>query len=72
MKKKINRRPAPKALVKLAPGKTLTQLSRESGVTVSSLSYIFRGKRRPRADNAGLIASALGISIEKLLATLSK
>lgn len=47
-------------------GMTLEQLSKASGVPVSTLAEIEEKGREPRVRNAQLIAAALGKSIDEL------
>lgn len=49
-------------------GWTQTELARKAGVKQSVLSYIESGKtKHPRIDTLSAIASALGVSVQKLL-----
>lgn len=49
-------------------GWSQTELARKSGVKQSVLSYIESGKtKNPRIDTLAAIASALGVSVQKLL-----
>jgi transcriptional regulator with XRE-family HTH domain len=49
-------------------GWTQTELARKAGVKQSVLSYIESGKtKHPRIDTLSAIASALGVSVQRLL-----
>lgn len=52
--------------LRVQSGQTLEQLAADSGLTRSYLSKIERGISNPSIDSALKIASALGISVEKL------
>jgi Helix-turn-helix len=51
-------------------GKTLGELSRASGVALSTVSRIYNRIRRPSLDAAMCLATALGITIDALLTEL--
>ena len=72
MKKKTQGRPAPKALAKLRPDYALARLFRETGLAVPHLSRIFRGKHKPGVHTVRLIAAALGVTMEQVIAALPR
>jgi len=50
--------------------KTQDQIASEAGISKAYISLVLAGRRMPRLDRAGLIARALGISLDKLYETL--
>lgn len=49
-------------------GWTQTELARRAGVKQGVLSYIENGRtKHPRSDTLAAIASALGVSVERLI-----
>lgn len=60
----------PRRLTRLAPGLTLCELSRRTGIRVEHLSRIFNGHRGLTLDNAAKVAGAIGVTIEAVHAVL--
>jgi transcriptional regulator with XRE-family HTH domain len=58
--------PTPHILTFLRPGTTLGALHRATGISISMLSKLFNGQRRPSLATAERIATSLGITLEKL------
>jgi transcriptional regulator with XRE-family HTH domain len=52
--------------------KSLTQISQETGLSLSHISRIFSGDRNPSWDNAKLIADCLDISVDRLSTILQE
>lgn len=50
-----------------ASGKTREQISRESGIDVSTISRLLGGKRRIRIDTVECLAPVLGVDVKQLL-----
>ncbi len=66
LKKKNPGPPAPYLLRKLDPNVSLQVLVERTGLDRSALSRIFSLKRNPQEDTRRKIATALGITVEKL------
>lgn len=50
----------------------LSEISRKTGINVTTLSRIFNGKRNPSLDKAVVIADALNISLDTFTENLPK
>ena len=57
-------------LRKLAPGVTVGQVARATGVSSSAVSLYFSQKRRPRLRVAQAMAEYLGLSLSELVESL--
>lgn len=55
-----------------AAGTSLHTISTATGISVSHLSRVFRGERKPSMDVLTSIAAYLGITIDKLVAKLAE
>ena len=56
----------------MAKGPSYGQIARETGLSVSFVSRVMRGERRPSVDSLSLLARTLGVSTDTLLCRLEK
>jgi transcriptional regulator with XRE-family HTH domain len=64
--------PTPEALRRLAPGTSLNDIERGTGISVSHLSRVFNGRRNLSSDNLQAVAGYLGVAVDKLLSELQR
>ena len=59
-------RHTPKALTKLKPHLSLQELAENTGISLSYLSLIFRGRRNPSLEKLRKIAGSIGCTTARL------